>query len=326
MVQKIKFQWYFDFSTSADSMQIITVSAGGQDVVERLKPFFGAYKQYKLGSVQASLVPASTLPIDPTGLSYEAGENTVDPRDQLNPGLTRITNGEDFIDDLTGFTDQQINAIYEAMVVDTRWYKWSLQSGLKRKAYPKYWQIGQLHQDYFPGATVNVPRISSNDGFIQGTNSRHLTTTTAENYFGSNALAQETAKFSDPRGFFQTGHKGTLGWMPTDALAQYATSVGVKEHPAVAPIPSIELFKIITPKAHKTVYYYRCYVTETVYFRMPVTSQTIMPVGSSGMPGVMLDRFIYGLVNRAVDPRDSLLAQINPPNDGEGGEDNHGSD
>lgn len=323
MVQKIKFQWYFDFSTSTDSMQIITVSAGGQDVVDRLKPFFGAYKQYKLGSVQCSLVPASTLPVDPTGLSYEAGEPTVDPRDQLNPGLTRITNGEDFIDDLTGFTDEQINAIYEAMVVDTRWYKWTLQSGLKRKAFPQFWQIGQLHQDYFPGATYNIPQLAGigGNGVIQSTEVIHVNgnSDSVMNFHG-------TVNYSDPRGFFQTGHKGKLGWMPTDALVQYANNLGVQEHPSVAPIPSIELFKIVTPKAHKTVYYYRCYVTETVYFRMPVTSQTIMPVGSSGMPGVMLDRFIYGLVNRAVDPRDSLLAQITTPNDGAGKEDYHGSD
>lgn len=295
MSQKIKFQWYFDFSTSAESMQIITVSAGGQDVFKRLKPFFGAYKYYKLGSVKCSLVPASTLPVDPTGLSYAAGDNLVDPRDQLNPGLTRITNGEDFIDDLTGFSEEQLEHIYEAMVVDTRWFKWSLQSGLKRSAYPKFWQIGQLHQDYFPGATVNVPQLNASGGTaLVSTATDHL-----YDFGTSSVSATSNPRYyepnnSDPRGIFQTGHKGKLGWMPTDALIQYATSSGILENMAPAPIPSIELFKIITPKAHKTIYYYRCYCTETVYFAGPITSASMYQatLGSMSLNKPMLDRFI----------------------------------
>ena len=163
---KMRFQWFFDIATAADTMQIITVSAGGETVVKRLAPFFAEFKYYKLGAIKATFVPASTLPIDPTGLSYAAGENTVDPRDQLNPGLTRITNGEDTFENLTGLSADVMRKMYNTMMLDTRWYKWQLQSGLKRSAYPMYWQIGQLHQDSFPGATVNVPDVAAATGWV----------------------------------------------------------------------------------------------------------------------------------------------------------------
>ena len=106
-VIKMKFQSFMDVSTSDSSMQVITVSAGGPEVLRRLAPQFSAYKYYKLGNVAVKLVPASTLPVDPTGLSYEAGAQTVDPRDQLTPGMMRITNGEDIFEDLTGLTDAE---------------------------------------------------------------------------------------------------------------------------------------------------------------------------------------------------------------------------
>ena len=44
------------------------------------------------------------------------------------------------------------------MLLDPRWFKWMLQSGTSRRAYPRYWQIGQL-QDKWPGAVLNLPGI-----------------------------------------------------------------------------------------------------------------------------------------------------------------------
>ena len=268
---KMRFQWFFDISTAADTMQIITVSAGGETVVKRLAPFFTAFKYYKLGAIKATFVPASTLPIDPTGLSYEAGENTVDPRDQLNPGLTRITNGEDTFENLTGLSADTMRKMYNTMMLDTRWYKWQLQSGLKRSAYPMYWQIGQLHQDSFPGAIVNVPDVGSTLNYEIDTVARMATTVKEDYTVGVNRVRG----FSDPRGLFQTGHRGRLGWMPTDALAKYATTNGVdgyREQAIKAPVPEIEVFKVILPPAYKTKYYYRVYVTEEVYFAAPLTN------------------------------------------------------
>lgn len=270
-VVKMKFQSFFDISTSDSSLQIISVNAGGKEVVKRLAPFFGAYKYYKLGGVSFKLVPASTLPVDPTGLSYEAGESTVDPRDQLTPGMCRITNGEDVLENLTGMSAVKQRELYDNMLLDPRWYKWMLQSGVKRFGKPRYWTVGQLHQDKWPGSLVNYPRIVQTAGGTwcnDGTIIKKTEITHSES--GGQDVFSETNSYIDDgsgsRGLFQTGHKGVLGWMPTDGLQfVYGSS-----KPMIACPPEVELFKILMPCAYKTKYYYRAFVTETVYFKDPI--------------------------------------------------------
>lgn len=262
-VVKMKFQSFVDIATQADNMQIISVNAGGEDVIKRLSPFFSAYKYYKLGGVSIKLIPASTLPVDPTGLSYEAGAQTVDPRDQLTPGMCRITNGEDILENIAGLTGDQQRDLYNNMLLDPRWYKWMLQSGVKRFGKPRYWQIGQLHQDKWPGAITNAPDIGSL-GVVTGT-AKVFEHSKINVGFETKAVGG-----SDPRGIFQTGHRGVLGWMPTDGLAEYFGSSDVETRPFLASVPEVELFKILMPPMHKTNYYYRMFITETVYFREPV--------------------------------------------------------
>lgn len=261
---RMKFQSFMDISTSSDSMQIITISAGGKEILRRLAPQFGAYKYYKIGAISAKLVPASTLPVDPTGLSYEAGENTVDPRDQLTPGMMRITNGEDIFEDITGLSDAVQHGIYNNMLLDPRWFKWMLQSGTSRRATPRYWQIGQLHQDKWPGAITNVPHAGAIGG-LTGT-SKILKAVNSSGEIEDLALDG-----SAPYGLFQTGHKGVLGWLPTDGLQPFLGDNG-EPKPLLASPPEVEVMKILLPKAFKTRYFYRLFITEEVLFREPIVN------------------------------------------------------
>jgi hypothetical protein len=278
---KQSFEWFLDMATSTGGLQVLKITCGGKMVKQRLAPFFQAYKYYKLGSVSIRMIPASTLPVDPTGLSYEAGENTVDPRDQFNPGLVRITNGEDFYDSDEITQTSIAEAVYNNMLLDQRWYKFNLQSGMKRTAYPRFWQVGQLHQDSFPGATVNLPtfKITGGTPTFNGTES-------IQERMYPDVIAAYRTNYSDPRGLFQTGTYEPMGWMPTDAY--YATFGGSgyenKHYPGYAPVPEVELMKIILPKAYKTKFFYRIYVEETVYFKDPVA------IGVNEYAG--LDRFV----------------------------------
>lgn len=276
-VIRMKFQSFMDISTSSESMQIITISAGGHEILKRLAPQFGAYKYYKIGAISAKLVPASTLPVDPTGLSYEAGENTVDPRDQLTPGMMRITNGEDVFEDISGLSDDVQHAIYNNMLLDPRWFKWMLQSGTSRRAYPRYWQIGQLHQDKWPGAVENMPYFDSN-GNLVGTIDK------VDSAKEASGVLVGFGAGSNPRGIFQTGHKGVLGWLPTDDLQQVFNGTDIVERPFIASPPEVEVMKIILPKAYKTRYFYRLFITEEVLFREPIVNFGLDVNGSSYRP------------------------------------------
>lgn len=266
-VVKMKFQSFVDIATQADNMQIISVNAGGQDVIKRLSPFFSAYKYYKLGGVSIKMIPASTLPVDPTGLSYEAGEQTVDPRDQLTPGMCRITNGEDILENIAGLTGDQQRELYNNMLLDPRWYKWMLQSGVKRFGKPRYWQIGQLHQDKWPGAINNVPVVQSIAGVNVPSGTAREFKVVEKDGDSYTELADGVLSGSSAHGIFQTGKRGVLGWMPTDGLQPIG---GAADTAMLAAVPEIELFKILMPPMHKTNYYYRMFITETVYFKEPV--------------------------------------------------------
>lgn len=264
----MKFQSFMDISTDDASMQVISISAGGPEVLKRLSAQFAAYKYYKLGNIAIKLVPATTLPVDPSGLSINAGGQGVDPWDQLSPGLIRITNGEDILEDMSGLTTAEMDAIFKNMQLDPRWYKFMLQTGVKRHASPRYWQIGQFHQDKWPGAIQNVPIIDGTDNSIDGTE----TIINAWRAGAGQMIAYGAG--SSAYGLFQTGHSGVLGWLPTDGLqktAQY-NPLGDREVPFLASPPEIEVIKIVLPRASLTKYPYRLYVTETVYFREPIVN------------------------------------------------------
>lgn len=269
---KYRFQHFVDISTSADSMQVLTFNVGGSDVIKRCAHLFNAYKYFRLGKISIKFVPASTLPVDPLGMSYaEDDPQTVDPRDQLNPGLVRITNGEDIFNDVSSLSDEQAMGMYEAMMLDPRWYKFNLQSGFKRSAMPLYWEIGQLHQDQYPGSVVNSPMNTSSSVLDAASNTAWefysaTPSTVGLDGYGSAPTYHFHADYSSDRGLFQVGHRGRIGWLPTDAY-QYLYSANSGENVAmVHPVPCIQVITAVLPKAYKTLYYYRCYITEEVSF------------------------------------------------------------
>lgn len=307
-----------DISTNDQSMQIITISAGGKDILRRLAPQFGAYKYFKIGNISCKLVPASTLPVDPTGLSYEAGENTVDPRDQLTPGMMRITNGEDIFEDITGLSDDQQHGIYNNMLLDPRWFKWMLQSGVSRRASPRYWQVGQLHQDKWPGAIVNVPQVKEDGTDVVGTATRqeYKSDNRLDGNFSTINIAGKVGN-SSPYGFFQTGHRGVLGWLPTDGYQPVYTPGGKIERPFLASPPEVEVMKIILPKAYKTKYFYRMFITETVYFKEPIVNFGIP--ASNGLGYRPLDVFHYPSMPVQALPSYGLAGVSDSPSDNQTG-------
>nr|QCC72752.1 capsid protein [Cressdnaviricota sp.] len=288
---KQTFSWFMDLSTSPDMMQVIQVTAGGVNVQKRLFPFFSAYKYFKLGKVSLRFVPAATLPIDPTGLSYEAGENTVDPRDQFNPGLVRITNGENVAGDLEELfsASDRSEPIYYNMMLDKRWYKFQLQSGMKRSAFPKFWSVAQVKQSRLTGSVR--PELATQN------------TTNNEKLVNPDGLGRQILDYGAGSGLqiynmddeilMQTGRKEPMGWMPTDFFIKPAnpnaisTAVSGENIPGTYgynKVPEIDLITIVLPKAYKTKYFYRVYVEEEVYFKDPV----VLGYNDAGE----LDRFI----------------------------------
>ncbi len=290
---KFRFQSFVDVSTSAQSMQVIQWSVGGADVINRCRHLFGAYKYFRLGKITVKMVPASTLPVDPQGLSYAADDpQTVDPRDQMNPGLVRITNGEDVYTNVSSLSADAQMQIYNAMMLDPRWSKFMLQSGFRRSAYPLYWQVGQLSQDKYPGSTVNVPYLSAG-----GTGTNKDGASVIERSVYQQGIKSPTELGSSARGLFQVGHRGKLGWLPTDFYQQIknADASATIDSYGINNVPQVSVITCVLPKAYKTIYYYRVFITEEVLFS-GLRSSPPLGVNSEGVPiqRLGIDAFTFG--------------------------------
>lgn len=284
---KYRFQHYVDIATSAESLTMIKIQAGGVYAMQRMKHLWGAFKYVKMGRVSVKLLPASTLPVDPLGLSYaDTDPQTVDPRDQMNPGLVRITNGEDILDDFTGLDDTAQEQMYINTMLDPRWSKFMLQRGFSRSAVPLYWNVGQLQQDVYPGHVVNVPAVDAAQGVINTTSRDSLDAvpSAADGFAGSSFAAFWNKSDSDGRGLFQVGHKGRLGWMPTDAFEYFHNSSGNDfRQPLAQPLPAINVITCLFPKAFKTIYYYRMFITETYMFSGIKNEGIAVDINSEGL-------------------------------------------
>ena len=305
---KFRFQSFVDVSTSAQSMQVIQWSVGGADVINRCRHLFGAYKYFKLGKISVKMVPASTLPVDPQGLSYaEDDPQTVDPRDQMNPGLVRITNGEDIYTNVSNLSADAQVQIYNAMMLDPRWSKFMLQSGFRRSAYPLYWQVGQLSQDKYPGATVNIPNLAQS-----GTQTSAQGSTVIRRDVCQDNPSQSTEIGSSSRGLFQTGHRGKLGWLPTDYYQQINSKTGNPfQAYGLNNVPQVSVITCVLPKAYKTIYYYRVFITEEVLFTGLRSSPPFATNGSGGLVQRFgIDTFSFGNVTPVAPGEGGLSAPI----------------
>ena len=68
-----KFTWFVDMNTSATALQVVKITAGGNPVKNRLAPFFGAYKYFKLGPVSVRFVPAFYTSSRPYWIVFRGG-------------------------------------------------------------------------------------------------------------------------------------------------------------------------------------------------------------------------------------------------------------
>lgn len=97
----------YDLQTSVGKGTVLKVhTPTGNNVKRHLFGHFLQYKRYKYLGAKVSLVPASTLPADPLQLSYEAGDQNIDPRDMVNPILWKHYHGETMTTDVLHVQDQ----------------------------------------------------------------------------------------------------------------------------------------------------------------------------------------------------------------------------
>lgn len=287
---KASFQYFFDIQTVADEVIQLFVKSGGDYAQKRLLDYFARFKYYKPGKVTITIRPCATLPVDPAGLSLEAGQQNVDPRDMFALGMARITNNEDIgiVSDLmNSMTADQKKYFYNQMLLDHRWYKFSPHRGLTKSATPLLWDVCQVHEDHFPGANRHVPYIDKTaQGYYLEPNGGCI-----EQNVYKDADHPELGEFVDSiackfvpgvepsesiyrRRLVQNG-RVPITWMPTDDVVRvnFATRTGESPYTVYqkvyteATMPEVNVMCILLPPAYRTFNFFRIWVTETCYFK-----------------------------------------------------------
>lgn len=325
---RAKFTYFFDVKTVQDKITRVNVRYGGGMAQSAFQDYFTRFKYFKPGSVKINIKPCATLPIDPSGLSYTAAEQNVDPRDMFSLGMCRITNGEQIPDVPENMSSETAHKFYDNMMLDHRWFKFSPHKGLVKSAVPKYWSISQIRQDHFPGAVQTMPGIIYGTGSESGVaksiygydllryNAGQHVVNGADHWSTTYSNWQRNVQFQDndlesqmeyDRPFVQNGLE-PVRFMPTDqyVMVQNVPSDETSENGVnvmrlrnfrvwtLADCPSGEIMVLYFPPSYKTFTYFRIWVTESYIFKGYVN--TIGVANGAGYDGLQcsmpVDRYI----------------------------------
>lgn len=274
---RAKYVEYYDLSSSATGVTRLRISAGGEQLKNRLAPLFGIFRYYRIRKTVAQLIPAAQLPADPGHISIEPGQNTTDPRDLLNLGVFRYNSGEG-TNRIPSFTDiSGAQLWYNHAQTDPTFGKFSLQSGRKWVMTPKSWQIAANTQDgdilnrrpftYTPSGTARQPfrmyRNLSGGTFNSGADPDVM----IGDDYGFPYLPSGDAGFGASPGVYPTGHKVRFGWLPTSQIQSFGdVNATTRLRLETARIPTVMLLDILLPQAYLTLFHFRLWITHYVDF------------------------------------------------------------
>lgn len=327
---KASYTYFFDVKTAKDVITRIDVVYGGRWPLNAFVDYFTRFKYFKPKSVKINIKPCATLPVDPAGLSYTAGEQTVDPRDIFALGLVRITNGEN-IPDLSTMSAAEAHLFYNVMMLDKRWYKFSPHKGLVKTAVPKMWAISESWQDKFPGSVQTTPLIDyggTQSGVPVGVAGQ---SSVRYNYGKLGSSGQWGINNTDTKNvqmkYGISFNKGRLlqnglepvRWMPTDEYVKIRnvpsdTTEGDENTLSlvnfnvftIATPPESDLITILFPPQYKTFNFFRIWVTETFEFKGFVNNVGAPVYDNEGVLATVLpaplDRYIRPTAPIQADP------------------------
>lgn len=295
---RAKYVEFYDLSSSSSAPTRLRISAGGEQLKNRLAPLFGIFRYYRIRKTVAQLIPAAQLPADPGHISITPGQNTTDPRDLLNLGVFRYNSGEG-TNRIPTFTD--INGAqlwYNHAQTDPTFGKFSLQSGRKFVMTPKSWQIAANTQD---GDVMNRRPIPYGNSVASSvTRSQALF---HRNPYSTSPQATSVQASNDPAnsiyndygfpddlgvgnsqgpGIYPTGHRVRFGWLPTSQIQAFGPETD-RLRLETARIPMVMLLDILLPQAYLTVFHFRLWITHYVDF-MGIVNFNQMYFAGGGYP------------------------------------------
>lgn len=235
------YQEIIDLHTETDKVSVIGIHTPVTATpYSMMQPFFDAFQKYHYDGCNLVMVPAARLPADPSQVSYEAGEQVIDPRDLLNPILWHGCHGESLGAVLNqfytsgasssdvirrSFDSGELNekntaqigdigvfeSLYYRALVDKTWLKAHPQKGFRKSGLrPLVYEVSTDRQLIPSGTNTGLgPRVPSSD-LIAGdpSNNNGLAGLLSHNTFGS-PIDSGTVSVSGSLGLQRTVQTGT---------------------------------------------------------------------------------------------------------------------
>lgn len=317
------YQEVIDLHTESDTVTAIGIHTPQGDTPRKMfGGFFDQFKKFRYLGASIVMVPAARLPVDPLGVSYEAGEPTIDPRDLMNPILWHGCHGNDMgsilnklygnptydnaSDSLDVQVSQEITSVpdwvatmqrlYYQALTDNTWKKAHPQKGFKKTGLrPLVYSLASTRQ-IAPGTSVTGIGSDKND--LMGVNVSGDFDIAGDSFGGSlsNGAWSSTETRFTPQ--FVTPRLTSLGWLDTRNVLHGTALVSDPITSATDGQPTLETQKAIAlqndtvlPKIYMgMILLPPAYKTEQ-YFRLIINHH----FGFKGFRGVSMDNSQAGI-------------------------------
>lgn len=269
------YQEVYDIKTNSGKVSVLGIhTPSGAVPSTMLSGFYEMYSKVKYEGCSLQLVPAARLPIDALQITLEEGENSIDPRDILNPLLFRGCHGEsinDILDTMMvpyGLTwsgdsvdghefnlDALENMYYQALT-DDAFLKSPISSPFRKDSlYPLVYNVATNYQLALSnGSNINLPGVVGAPEGIPA----HLRSPNAGLQYYENSDTPTTGNLQ----WFSSGmHR--MDWLDT----HNRVGNSVDDLTPTTRIPRIFMGILILPPAYKTIQYFRMILTHHFSFR-----------------------------------------------------------
>lgn len=320
---RASYQEVYDLGTRQGKVSVVGIhTPTGSLPRVMLNGFFGQFRKFRYTGCKVTLVPASTLPADPLQVSFEAGENTVDMRDMLNPILFHGTHGdtlagalniifkdqahtysgESATDDEVTFTlDPNLEHTYYSALTDRTWKKYPVQSTAQLPSMrPLVWKTATNHP-IVPTVHKQYGEAGSDGETIGRVFVPELTMTE----YGTDDAYHNMH-------FMSTGVT-SLGWLPTNQFFPVGGSSPNINTGTPTTLPKVFMGILMFPPSYLQELYFRMVITHYFEFRDFMGASFRGGVGSdaynkwftSGVSGQAVDAETGDPVDMSLDLSDS---------------------
>lgn len=289
------YQEILDVNTVKGNVTIIGIhTPTGNTPVRRLSGFFSQFRKFRYKGCSVQVVPAATLPADPLQVGFEAGENTIDMRDMLNPILFHGTHGESLqiawnnifynhdrfngdgthgngyivgagmdVDDVA-FADvgnSLVETQYYQAITDRTWRKFGIQSAFKLPFMsPRVWKAATVYPILGNGY-ADIGNMNTGPNYAGGTIPLGSIFDSSNSY----GLTQKVGSDGDVLDqHWMSSGTTPLGWLPTVTFPNVGNTISTA--PATV-LPKIFMGVLVLPPSYLQELYFRVIVTHYYEFK-----------------------------------------------------------